>query len=254
MKISNSEIEREFDIRELLLVMIKKIWLIFFVGACSGIIIFLISYFVIDWRYEATTQIYILSRQDDASQVSYSDVETSSYLIEDYKTLATSRLVSEQVIRKLKLNLRHEEFVKLIHIENPADTRVLFIKAEYQDPVIAKQLADAVRDATNSLFSSLTNDNQVSRIVEANIPDKPSAPDVKRNTILACALGFTISTFIILLHYISDNTIKSSYDIEKILDIKVLSTIRLQKDRTFLKNVLRRKAVKNKEVKKKAEH
>jgi capsular polysaccharide biosynthesis protein len=222
MKISNSEIEREFDIRELLQVIMKKKWIILFVGACSGIIIFLISYFVIAWKYESTTQIYVLSKQDNASQVSYSDMETSNYLIEDYKTLATSRLVTQQVIAKLKLELKQEELVKLIHIENPTDTRVIFIKADYKDPEIAKQLADAVRDATNSLISSLTNDNQVSKIVEANIPEEPSTPDVKRNTLLACVLGAMISAFVILLHYLSDNTIKNSYDIEKILDFRFL--------------------------------
>lgn len=254
MKISNSEIEREFDIRELLQVMIKKIWIILSVGVCSGIIIFLISYFVIDWKYESTTQIYVLSKQDNASPVSYSDMEISNYLIEDYKTLATSRLVTEQVSAKLKLNMKYEDLIKLIQIENPADTRVLIIKAEYKDPKIAKQLADAVRDATNGLFSSLTAENHVTKILDANIPEEPSAPDVKRNTLLAGILGAMISAFIILLHYLSDNTIKNLNDIKKILDIKVLSTIRLPKDKPFLKNFQRKKAVKNKEVKKKSEH
>jgi capsular polysaccharide biosynthesis protein len=240
MKVSNSDIEREFDIRELLQVIINKIWMILFVGACSGIIIFLISYFVIDWKYEATTQIYILNNQDNGSQVTYTDMEISRYLIEDYKTLATSRLVTEQVIAKLKLDMKYEELVKLIHIENPADTRVLIIKAEYKDPKIAKQLADAIRDATNGLFFSLTAENHVTKILDANIPEEPSAPDVKRNTLLAGILGAMISAFVILLHYLSDNTIKNSYDIEKILDLKVLSIIRLQKYKAFLKKILRK--------------
>jgi capsular polysaccharide biosynthesis protein len=139
--------------------------------------------------------------------------------------LVTSRLVTNQVISKLDLDMKHDELVELIQVENPEETRILNIKVEYKDPLIAKQIADAIRDTTTGLITSLTKYEQASRIVEANVPESASKPNVKYNTLLGGAVGAVISTFIIVLYYLADDTLKSAEEIEEFLDIRVLSMI-----------------------------
>jgi capsular polysaccharide biosynthesis protein len=222
--------QREFGIRELCMALYKKIAIIIAVGISFAATSFIVSYYVLEPKYESTTQIYLLSKPDNPSEVTYSDLEISTQLIKDYMILITSRIVTEQVIKELKLDMNHADLVKLIHIENPNDSRVLNITAEYKDPLIAKRIADTAREVTSNLITSVTGQKQVSRIIEANLPDQPAAPDVKRNTLLGGAFGAVISAFIILLLYVSDDTVKRPEDIEKYLGINVLSTITVKKD------------------------
>jgi capsular polysaccharide biosynthesis protein len=52
-------------------------------------------------------------------------------------------------------------------------------------------------------MTRLTAQDLTNSISEANLPDKPSTPNVKRNTVLGGILGVMISTFILLLRYIT---------------------------------------------------
>ena len=225
MKITIAQDECEYDTRELWKVVIGKKWVITAIGLSCAILIFLISYFVLEWRYESTTQIYLLSKEDSIAEVTYADLQVSSSLIKDYMILTTSRLVTKQVIKELGLDLKHEDLVKLIHVENPEETRILNIRVEYNNPVIAKKIADAVREATTSLITTLTDNGQISRIEEANISERPATPNIKRNTVLGGVLGVMVSAFIYVLRYLADNTIKTTKDIEKYLEMQVLCNI-----------------------------
>jgi capsular polysaccharide biosynthesis protein len=180
---------------------------------------------VYKYTAENTAAKEILNKQDDLSGVTYADLQVSSYLIKDYMSLATSRLVTEQVIGDLGLNITHEDLVKLIYIVNPDETRVLNIRVEYKDPVTAKNIADAVRETTTDLITTISKNILVNQMKESVISERPSTPNVKRNTVLGGAIGIIISAFIIILRYLSNDTIKSPEEIEKYLDIRCLVTI-----------------------------
>ncbi len=228
---NNAFQEREFDIRELWHVIYKRKWIILLVGIITAVILFLVSNYVLVWKYESTTQIFIFSKEINSPDVTYEDIQVSSDLIKDYMILATSRLVTEQVITELGLNMKHEDLIKLIHIDNPDETRILNIKVLYSDPVTAKRIADAIREATTKLITKITENEYVSQIVEGNLPDKPTMPNVKRNTALGGAIGIMVSVFICLLKYLADDTIKTPYDIEKYLEMRLLSTIKNKRKR-----------------------
>lgn len=233
MKTNNPYDDREIDVKELFHVVVHKIWIVCLSGIGLAFLLFVISYFIMDRKYESTTQLYILSNQDSSSEITYTDLETSSYLIKDYMVLVTSRLVTNQVISDLGLNMKHEELLKYITVENPEETRILNIKVEYKDPVIARRIADSIRDTTTGLITSITQNEQAIRIVEANEPEAPSKPNIKFNTVLGGAIGGMIGVFIIVLYHLSDDTLKTSVDIEKYLEIKVIGSIPKEKKKTF---------------------
>lgn len=249
MKLTSANEESEIDLRELFHVVFHKAWIVLSAGVGLAILMFLISYYVMEWKYESTTQLYILSNQDSISEITYSDLETSSYLIKDYMILLTSRFVTDQVITKLGLNMKPEELVKLIRLDNPEETRLLNIRVKYKDPIIAKRIADTLRETTTGLIASISNHEMASRIVEANVPEEPSDPNVKFNTLLGGAIGMVMSAFFIVLAYISDDTLKSAKDIEKYLDTRVVSIIPAPKHRSLQKLILRKKTKNNKRIK-----
>lgn len=228
MKAVNLITSREFSIGELCLAAIKKIKIISIVSVCFAIALFLASNYLIEWRYEASTQIYVLSNQITKQEVTYSDLQTSSQLIKDYMILITSRPVMEQIVKDLDLDFSYSELERLIRIENPNETRIINITVDYKDPVVAKQIADGVTARSSTLITKVTGQELLGHIEEANLPVKPASPNVMRNTLLGGAIGGIICTFICLLRYILDDTIRTPEHIEEYLGVRLLATLPIE--------------------------
>lgn len=226
---NNVNDEVEIDLKEIAYVLLKKFWVIFMAGIGVALIAFLLSKFVLVPTYKSTTTIYIINKENtDTSAMTYSDLQSGSQLTKDYMTLVTSRPVIEQVIATLKLNMKYEDLVKLVTVINPQDTRLLNITVEYKDPFMAKQMADAIRNASSVHIKEVMDIEKVNKAEDANIPDEPASPNTLRNTIIGGTAGGFLAVFIILLIYILDDTMKTPDDIEKYLGISVLSSIPMQ--------------------------
>lgn len=218
----------EIDIKELFMFLIRRFWILLISGAALASAAFLISAFVLQPTYQSSTKIYILNKQKDASTITYSDLQSGAQLTKDYMTLVKSRPVIEQVINELSLDMKYKELAGLVSVNNPVDTRLLNITVEYNDPILAKKIADSVREASSAHIKEVMDIEQVNTAEEANIPEEPASPGILRNTILGGMAGVLLTGLILLLIYILDDTLKNPDDIEKYLGISVLGSIPMQ--------------------------
>ena len=60
---------------------------------------------------------------------------------------------------------------------------------------------------------------------EANLPDEPSSPSKKIWAVVSVLLGFLIVFIVLIVQFLADDTIKSSDDIKKYLDLSTLAMI-----------------------------
>lgn len=214
--------ETEIDLRELLHLILSKIWLIVIAGIACALIAFLISRFVLVPTYESTTKIYILNKQEAGSTITSADLQTGSQLTQDYMQLIVSRPVSEQVIAELGLGMTPAQLASMIHVSNPANTRILDIVVQHTDPYEAKAIADAVRNAASAQIMKVMSTQQVNLVEEANIPTSASGPNTKLNLMIGGLLGILLAIAYILLRHFLDDTIKTPEDVEKYLGLSVL--------------------------------
>ena len=94
----------EIDLREIFGVLLHRLWIIIVAALVCGAVAFICSFFIITPKYESTTKVYILNKQNANGTVTYSDVQLSSTLSKDYEQLVTSRYVIEGVIKELNLD------------------------------------------------------------------------------------------------------------------------------------------------------
>jgi capsular polysaccharide biosynthesis protein len=231
---ANKEIN--INLKEIVGVLLRKAWIIVLAGVLLAAVAYFVSTYSITPMYQSTTKIYVMSKQDSSTSVTYSDLQTSSQLTNDYMTLITSRPVTEKVIQELGLDMKHNELVDMITVNNPSNTRVLNITVEYSDPYLAKEIADAVREASSIHISNVMDIKEVNIVEEANLPEDPISPSVKRNTVLGGILGVLIAGAIILVITMLDDTIKTPEDIERYLGVSVLSSIPIQKHLNNMKD------------------
>jgi capsular polysaccharide biosynthesis protein len=120
-----------------------------------------------------------------------------------------------------------KELLSKISVSSETDTRVLTITVTDEDPYEACQIANAVRDVAANHIKNVMDIDAVNVVETANIPQEKSSPSLAKNGILGGALGLFLAIAIVLIVYLSNDTVKTQEDVEKYLGLSVLGTIPL---------------------------
>ncbi|MFR3322545.1 MAG: YveK family protein [Lachnospiraceae bacterium] len=89
----------------------------------------------------ADASIYITSTD---SMISFSDLQLSAALTDDYANIIKSRTVLNRVIDELDLNLNYKQLGALISVENPDSTHIVDIKVTCDDPELSRNITNAL--------------------------------------------------------------------------------------------------------------
>lgn len=219
----------EIDLREIFAVLWNKVWLILLCGLVAGAVGFCCSFFIMTPQYQSTTKVYILNKQNGNS-ITYNDLQMGTQLTKDYKVLITSRDVLEEVIADCKLEESYKSLAERVTVETISDTRIIAITVQDPNPVMAQTLADSIRDVAAEHIKKVMDIEAVNVAEEANLPENPSGPSVKKWTILGVMVGICLCAGIILLRFLLDDTIKTSEDVEKYLGLSTLAMIPIMED------------------------
>ena len=219
--------EIEIDLWEICLVLVHNLALIVSVGIMTALGTFLITQLFITPKYESTTKIYILNKQEN-NAVTYSDIQLGTQLTKDYAELIQSRFVLEEVVQGMGLDLSYEEMKKKVSVTTPTDTRILAITVEDTDPVMAMQLANSIREAAAVHIMNVMDIQAVNVSETANMPMKKASPSVMKNTFIGGVLGIFLMIAVILVRFLMDDTVKTPEDVEKYLQLSTLAVIPLK--------------------------
>ena len=221
----------EIDLWELCLVLVHNLALIISVGIMAALGAFLFTQLLVTPSYESATKIYILNKQEN-SAVTYSDIQLGTQLTKDYAELIQSRFVLEEVVQGMGLNLTYEQMKKKVAVTTPTDTRILAITVKDSDPVMAMQMANAIREAASVHIMNVMDIQAVNVAETANMPMKKASPSVMKNTLIGGVLGGLLVIAIILIRYLLDDTLKTPEDVEKYLQLSTLAVIPLNEGET----------------------
>ncbi len=214
----------EIDLQDLAGLLLSKAWLLILSMIITGIVGFVLSAFLIAPKYESTTSVYILKKDSD-SAVTYSDTQLATQLTKDYENLITDRYVLETVIQKFGLEDDYEDFLEKVSVANKTDTRIIEITVKDENPVLAQNLANAIREVAAVHIKEVTDVEAVNVANVANLAQEPSEPSILKWTVIAAALGLFLSAAIVIIVYLMDDTIKTADDVAKYLEFSTLALI-----------------------------
>lgn len=219
----------EIDLEEIFGLILHRLWLILLCGAIGAVLAFLVSAFLIAPKYESTTGIYVMSRQD-GNKLSYSDTQLSTQLTKDYEELISSRYVLETVIDRCGLEEEYERLLDRVTIQNASDTRIIYITVKDTDPERAQYIANSIREVASEHIKVVTDVEAVNVVDQANLPKQPSEPSVPKWTILGALAGLLLCAAIVIIRHLLDDTIKTSEDVTRYLDWSTLALIPLMEE------------------------
>ena len=232
----------EIDLFALLLELKSKLWLLLGVGFMCACLMFAYTVFLQKPSFSSTTKLYILNRQGGDS-ITSSDLQSSTYLTKDYTELIRSRTVIESVIARMGLDTTYEKLISHISVSTESDTRVVAISVSSEDPYLACDIANEICDVVTIQIRNVMSVAAVNVVDRANVPTKPTRPNVKVNVMIGFLVGFVLVMLIVGVRFVINDKVTTEDDVEKYLGISVLAVFPV--DASFAKVKRGRKRSKN---------
>ena len=216
----------EIDVFATLKVLWKRKFSIILVALVFAIAAFGYSAFLAKKEYQSTSRIYVVSRQNqDNNALTNSDLQAGAYLVKDYREIILSQNVLSQAIEELKLDLTPAELSKKINVSVPTDTRILSITAKDGDPKEAARIANGLRNVAAEKITSVTKVSDVTTLDEAEVPQSPSSPNIKRNVLLGFVAGAGLMVVLLVVVEVLDDRVKKPEDVEELMGLPLLGVV-----------------------------
>ena len=216
----------EIDVFATLKVLWKRKFSIILVALVFAIAAFGYSAFLAKKEYQSTSRIYVVSRQNqDNNALTNSDLQAGAYLVKDYREIILSQNVLSQAIEELKLDMTPAELSKKINVSVPTDTRILSITAKDGDPKEAARIANGLRNVAAEKITSVTKVSDVTTLDEAEVPQSPSSPNIKRNVLLGFVAGDGLMVVVLVVVEVLDDRVKKPEDVEELMGLPLLGVV-----------------------------
>ena len=216
----------EIDVLSLVKTLWRRKFLIVVTAFVIAIIALGYSTFIIKPTYTSSTRIYVVNRQPgDNSTLTNQDLQAGSYLVKDYKEIILSQDVLAKVISDLKLNMQPSALAKKITVTVPTDTRIVSIAVSDGDANEAARIANSLRQVAAEKIIAVTKVADVTTLEEAEIPNAPSSPNIRRNTLIGFLAGGVLISVVILVVEVLDDRVKKPEDVEEALGITLLGVV-----------------------------
>ena len=216
----------EIDVFAMLKTLWKRKFSIVLVALVFAIAAFGYSAFLAKKEYQSTSRIYVVSRQNQENNaLTNSDLQAGSYLVKDYREIILSQNVLTQAIEELKLDMTPAELSKKISVSVPTDTRILSITAKDGDPKEAARIANGLRNVAAEKIISVTKVSDVTTLDEAEVPQLPSSPNIRRNVLLGFIAGAGLMVVLLVVVEVLDDRVKRPEDVEELMGLALLGIV-----------------------------
>lgn len=220
----NKEFREEgIDLVWLFYALIKKVWLIVLVAVVCACGAAGYTHFRIDPTYTSTATMLVLTKE--TTLTSLADLQLGTQLTKDYTILITSQPVLDEVIENLGLKMNHKALKGCVSIENPEDTRILYVSVTLNDAKQAKAVVDELV-AVSSEYIAEQMDITAPKIIEhGEMTGTKTGPNMTKNAIMGFLAGAFIVCAIIVVMELLNDTVQTEEDIERYLGIPTFAVV-----------------------------
>ena len=233
-----------YSIRNLIALLLSKIWLIVIVTLFFGLGAFSVSKFMISPRYESFTTMYVKNNAVTAEKeanVNLNDLYASKSLAGTYITVLKSNAVMEQIGVKLTDLYDIDDLALVFNVKNGKipvssikrcfsmtavdETEVIMITANTLNPEISADMCNIMAELAPDFLIRVVGAGSVEIIDTAKPQRDPVSPNVPLISLIGVIIGFSLAVFLILLLDYFDDTIKETEEISEKYKKAVLGEI-----------------------------
>ena len=215
--------ENNIDIKDLFKIIKKRIIFISFITICPMIIAGILSFFVLKPVYEGKSTVIV--GKDSTDKITQSEVIMYQDLIKTFSEIGKSRLVAENAINNLELDIVVKKFMLNLSITPKIGTQIIEISYKSGTSEMASRGANALAQALVEESQKFLPAGSVKVMDNALIPEEPITPNKTLYVSLGFMLGLILSLGLVLLMEYLNNTIKNENSVERYLKLPTIALI-----------------------------
>lgn len=215
----------ELDLRELIQILLRGIWIVIASTLSAGLIVFLITHFIITPLYSASIKLYVDNSTEMTTSITSSDVAAAQSLVDTYIAIIQSDIVLDEVIAANDSHYSTGALLKMISASSLNKTEVLKVAVTSPDPQEAYEFANSIAEIAPGHLSSIVSGSSVKIVDRAKVPQVPSSPNYKKNIAVGLLLGFILACAFVIIRDLLDTRIKNETDLNRLVDLPVLGSI-----------------------------
>ena len=217
----------EIDLKKLLLVYLRKWWLIVACALVAALGTFYVTANHITPTYRAGVTVYVNNTRSDQviEYLSNSNLEAAKQLVSTYTNIISSNTVLEQVVRESGLSYTPDDIRDMMSTQQVSETEIFRVYITHPDPYVAAEVANAIASVAPAEIEEFVEGSSAKIIDYAKIPTSRYSPSYEKNTVLGAVIGAVAAVLYLTLRYLLDVRIKDSEDIEMLFEIPILGQI-----------------------------
>lgn len=218
----------EIDLKKVFQILWKSKETIIIITVIAILLGYIYTMYILKPKYTAYTKLIMVqtnSNSDSTQAVTSTDVNLNDKLIATYQSVATTNSVVREVISNLNLDENEDDLKKEISVTTEKSTQVLKISVTDADPQKATDIANELSNVFSKKISEIYKIDNIYIMDKAELPDGPSNINHKKDILVFGLVGFVIAVIGVLLRNLFDNTVSSSEEVEKELNLIVLSEV-----------------------------
>ncbi|KRN00175.1 YveK family protein [Loigolactobacillus rennini] len=205
-----SQEKATLTIDDILLTLRKHLKIIIGSTLIVTLVAFIVTFFVMTPKYEATTQILVnrkLDSQDQGAQ-QLQQVQADVQMINTYKDIITSPTVLQDVSQKIGNGQTMDKLQNEMSISNEQNSQVFSVTVKTEDPKQAAKIANTTANTFRNKIKSIMSVNNVSIVSRATVNNTPVSPKLLLNVAIGFVLGLLMGIGLAFLNETMDKTVK----------------------------------------------
>ena len=189
------------SIEEIIKILKKRRKIIVIITLLSTLASVVLSFFVIEPKYEASTKLFIGKETTEANQsYSQSDVIMYQTLMKTYCEVIKTNDLILKAAKEANIDLNAEEVLENLSVITIADTQILEVSFKSEN---AKEARDLIEEITKEFIKiskefikiskELFPNGNVKVLQQVSLPEKPVSPNKIINISIAFLLGLIVS-------------------------------------------------------------
>lgn len=224
--------EETIDLKDLIHLLLGRIWLIILVTVLGGAAAFGISKFCLPLEYASNITMYVQSYYGVSGDTDVqNNISNSKQLVNTYMEVMKDDAVMNAVADCLHHEYSNELLSRTFSISNDritpsslrsclsissvTDTSAVKVVATAKDPEIAAAICNCLTSVAPRFVEDAVGVGSINTIDRAKIYNTPVAPNNIKNTLVGMAAAFLLIVLLIIVMDFFDNTIKDADNLGK---------------------------------------
>lgn len=221
----------ELDIKHLLVVLLRRAWIVILAGILLATLLFGYAYFFVKPTYASGVKFYVnntnsMPQTNNSTYYSPAQLTAAKYLAETYMVVLQSDPVLEQIQEMTDLPYSKGQIRNMIASGTVNDTEVFQVVVTCENYQHAAKIAQALTAVLPEAISEVVVGSSV-RIVENAVENpNPVGPNYMRYLLIGALIGVVLSCGIIIAIDLADTTIDNEeYLTNAYEDVPLLAVI-----------------------------